>query len=304
MTHKRAIGLFLGLTALWFISIEATARLWFTPGSRINGRIYREQQMARQTRSGAGATRTFLLVGNSLLNSSIVMPELNRLMAPDWQAQRFMIEKTSFLDWYYGLSRLFREGARPSAVVLMLTTRQIILPGVRDEFFAHFLMDQRDLWDVIERTQLHPTIASGFALGRLSQFYGTREDVRKVLLGRLIPNMVSLAALIAPKGQVPLDPLVVEAGVREKLTMLRRLGEQWNVPILIAIPPTPEVLNYVDNGVAGAQQAGMILVMPVRNGEYGPAFFEDDFHMNEAGARDYTPRFAAALQKLLPARKP
>jgi len=304
MTHQRAIWLLLTLVVLWFISIETLARLWFTPGSRINGRIQREQIQARQTPSSQGSARTLLLVGNSLLNSSILIPELNQHLAPEWQVQRFMIEKTSFLDWYYGLARLFREGARPSAVVLMLTTRQIVYPDVRDEFFAHFLMDKRDLFQVMVRTNLHPTATFGYALGHLSEFYATRADIRKVLLGRLIPNMFSLAALIAPKGQKPLDPQVVQTGVRENLRMLRRLGEHWGIPILIAIPPTPERLSYLDRGVLGAQQAGMAMVMPVTNEEYGPAFYADDFHMNDAGARNYTPRFAETLKQLLPARKP
>jgi hypothetical protein len=300
MTHNRAIWLLLALVAAWFASVEAASRWVLNPKSRVNARILREQREAAHLTLQTGSARTLLLVGNSLLESGVVMPELNRHLAPDWNTQRFVIERTGFFDWYYGLRRLWRAGTRPSAVVMMMSTRQLMLPQVREEFFAHFLMDYRDLAAVTGQLNLHPTVASGFALGRVSQFYGTRSDIRNLVLDRLIPGMPTLAPKFAPAGpRRELDPELVQRRVRENLTLLRSLSDESGVPMLIVIPPTPERLNYLAQVLAGASEAGVRVLAPVASEEYGPEFFADEFHLNRAGASDFTPRLAAALKLAL-----
>ena len=226
---------------------------------------------------------------------------MNQGLGPEWKAQRLVIEQTGLLDWYFGLKRLLREGVRPDAIVVMLNTRQVLFRFVLGETFAHFLMDAPDLPEVSQRANLHPTDATGYLVGRYSEFYGSRGTLRKVLLGKLIPGMASLAALIVPAGSQPLDPHKVELDTGEKLSLLKRMSEEWKLPILLAIPPTGEKLNYNENCLAGARAAGVTVIMPVPNGELGQQYFRDGFHLNQAGVDAYTPRLAVALKDALAA---
>ena len=53
-----------------------------------------------------------------------------RSLHPEFAVTRFVVEDTNYLDWYYGLRRLFREGARPKVVILVINARQLMSPNV------------------------------------------------------------------------------------------------------------------------------------------------------------------------------
>jgi hypothetical protein len=59
-------------------------------------------------------------------------------VAPEYRIEVFPIENTWFLDWYFGLDRLFSEGARPAIIALCLT-RQLIGYATDGEYFARYV---------------------------------------------------------------------------------------------------------------------------------------------------------------------
>jgi hypothetical protein len=299
MTYTRAIWILLAAVVLWYGALEGVTRRVIMPHSRINSKILEEHAAAQHTRPATAKGKTLLIVGNSLLDFGINMPELNQHLAPTWHAQRFMIANTFFLDWYYGLARLFREGARPSAVVVMMSTRQIYSNGTRGEFFAHFLMDPRDIAGIQRDAELHPTNAFGYLVGRASQFYAARSDIRNEVLARLVPGMSDLAATLAPKGSRLFDPAAVERNVQHHLTLLRKLSDEYDIPIILAIPPSTDKTSYFDRGLAAAHAAGLPVLAPVRDAEYPAGYYTDGFHMNETGSHAFTARFAEGLEPML-----
>jgi len=53
------------------------------------------------------------MLGNSLLLEGVEFPGLSRDLRPEIEARRFVVDNTSYLDWYYGIRSLLRRGARP-----------------------------------------------------------------------------------------------------------------------------------------------------------------------------------------------
>ena len=84
--------------------------------------VGRVPQRADDRHRTASDGRTHVLVvGNSLLDEDVRFDRLHDALAARWDARRFVVEQTFYYDWYYGLKRLYREGARPDVVVLMLS---------------------------------------------------------------------------------------------------------------------------------------------------------------------------------------
>ena len=108
----------------------STAWRWKSPCGRSLPRHQRDGQrrMAQDARlagkltpQSAGGARTVLLIGNSLLEQGVDRQELQERMRPHYAVSYYPIEGTTYLDWLYGLRRLFAGGARPSAVVLCIS---------------------------------------------------------------------------------------------------------------------------------------------------------------------------------------
>ena len=114
--------------------------------------------------------------------------ELNSGLEPHWQATRFAIEQTTYYDWHFGLRRLLAAGARPDAIVLCVEPRHLIAAGVRNEIFAYFLLQPSDIYTVSRMLRLTPTETSDLVFANASASYALRKEIRKNLLGRLMPS--------------------------------------------------------------------------------------------------------------------
>ena len=88
--------------------------------SHIIERLKTEQAQAVRLKPLVGQPVPVLIVGNSLLLDGVDISALDEKLRPEHRVTRFVVENTSYLDWYYGLRRLFREGARPKVLVLAL----------------------------------------------------------------------------------------------------------------------------------------------------------------------------------------
>ena len=88
--------------------------------SRIQRRTVEEYRLAQTIGADTCGRKHVLLVGNSLLDEDVRFDRVRDALADRWDARRFVIEQTFYYDWYYGLKRLFREGARPDVVIVML----------------------------------------------------------------------------------------------------------------------------------------------------------------------------------------
>src|SRR5438445_10818855 len=189
----RAAALLLAGCAVVALAVEGVARVGFDRASKIQRRMADEYRIARAIgREKARARKHVLLIGNSLLQEDVQFDDVQSALAADWDARRFVVEQTFYLDWYYGLRRLFHEGARPHCVVLMLSTRHWIRTESRGDYSAHYLMDMGDLPDAARDLGLNGTQTTNLFLSNVSRFWAARAEMRNFVLARLMPDLRGL----------------------------------------------------------------------------------------------------------------
>lgn len=284
----------------------ATTDLLFRLGlpriSRIEGRIVRELAATRTIRPATPPAQSLLVLGNSLLDAGVQFDRLADGLRPEIDAQRLVVEDTSYLDWFYGQRRLFDHGTRPDVVVLMLAPRQLLNRSVRGAFFAYHLMRLRDLPAIAHETQLTNTQASGLAFGYGSAIYGLGPEVRKVLLGRILPDLPQLMAMLVHRGppaQERGDPMTLAT---QRLRALREEVAARGARLVLVVPALlgEDGLPAADLVRAG-QGAGVPVLLPLPPGTLPASAFSDGYHLNETGADAFTEALVPAIRDALAA---
>jgi hypothetical protein len=299
---KRWIAVALLVAALFLGVVEAASRVGLPRISKIYARIADEYRGAVMLRPAPAVTqRRILFVGNSLLNFALKFDQVKPALEPGWDARRLMIEQTSFYDWYYGLRRLFAEGSRPEVVVLTLTPRQVVNDETRGERFAHEQMLLSDLPEVAQVLQLHPTNTAGMAFAHLSSFYGNRSELRKVLLGRLMPGLPTLTQRMTLPPVAPLsDAAVLDRG-GERLRLIREMTEAQGARLILVVPPTLNKQDGAQALVRAGKAAGVTVLVPVASGSLPPEMFWDGYHLGEEGAQRFTSSLIPLVQAAIAA---
>src|SRR5690349_5994808 len=123
--------------------IEAGTRFLLARLSRIEHRVMNEHASAVQLQPTSSSP--ILLVGDSLLLMDVDMNALIRTAPPGLHFQRFSIEQTFYLDWLFGLRRIFSEGVRPTAVILCMAPNSFVSTASRGDYTAYHLLGLRDI---------------------------------------------------------------------------------------------------------------------------------------------------------------
>jgi hypothetical protein len=246
-----------------------------------------------------------LVIGNSLLLEGVDRATLEKELASNYMVALLPIEGTHIEDWYFGLRRLFAEGARPYIVVLCLSTRQMMSRATDGEYFAYYLMQERDLLAVRKESQLDNTMTSAYFFSHFSMWLGSRWGIRNWLLLKIMPNLEHLVVVgyffpntppMPPKEQVV-------AGVLPHLLALDLLCRANGAHLIAVIPPTLSRDDASAEVQDSAARHGIPVLVPLRYDDLTPDDFRDGFHMNVRGAERFTPRLALELlQTLNPAR--
>lgn len=302
---SRAAILLLAGCVLVAIGVEVVARVGFDRVSKIQRRMAEEYRQASAIgHDSAPGTNQVLVVGNSLLDEDVKFDDVRAALSTEWDARRFVVEQTFFFDWYYGLRRLFNDGARPDVVVLMLSTRQWVRTDIRGDYSAHYLMSASDVPRAARDLGLDATQTTNLALSNVSKFWGARAELRNFVLGRMMPD---LGRLMDFSGVVDTRTIVddeVEPIARERIARLKALTDAYGAQLVILLPVT---LNPSDgsNGVVRAASAvGVPTLRPVASGTFAPQLYRDaGFHLNPAGAAQFTARLIPALRQQLSAAR-
>src|ERR1041385_7708359 len=154
---RRSTLLLLAGCAAVALTVECAARVALDRVSNIQRRTFAEYTLARASGTEASGRRHMLVVGNSLLDEGVRFDQIRDALAREWDARRFVVEQTFFLDWFYGLKRLFAEGARPDVVVGMLSRRQWIRSEIRGAYSAYYLVNTRDVPALARELDLNAT---------------------------------------------------------------------------------------------------------------------------------------------------
>ena len=298
----RAIAVLLTGILVYCAGLEIVTRQGFSRVSRTQRRIYQDLSVAKSiTPPVSNDPPTILVVGNSLLLDGVDRASLKKELAPNYLVALLPIENTQFEDWYFGLRRLFAEGSRPSIVVVCLSTRQMISRATDGEYFAHYLMQERDLLAVKREAQLDNTITSAYFFANRSEWLGSRAQIRNWLLQAIMPSSERLIRYF-PAKTPPMPPTEqVVAGVLPHLLALDQLCKANGARLVAVVPPA---LSR-DDASAGVQDSGardgIPVLVPLPSNNVTPDDFHDGFHLNPGGAARFTHRLASDLLQELKA---
>jgi hypothetical protein len=299
----RAITVLLAGLFLYSAALEVVTRRGFSRVSRNQRRVYQDLSAAKSFAPRAeNDAPAMLVVGNSLLLEGIDRESLKKELAPNYQLALLPVENTQFEDWYFGLRRLFAEGSRPSIVVVCLSTRQMMSRATDGEYFAYYLMQERDLLAVKKESHLDNTMASGYFFANRSEWLGSRAQIRNWLLQEIMPNMEHLIGFF-PGKTPPMPPKEqVVAGVLPHLLALDQLCKANGARLIAVVPPALSREDASADVQASAAREDIPVLVPLRPTDVTPDDFHDGFHLNPRGAARFTQRLASALLHTLNAK--
>jgi len=278
--------------------IEGGTACGFGRLSRMEHRREAEYRRAVAMHRGEHSS-SVLVAGNSLLLEGVDFPRLQQEAGPGLDLQRTVVEGTFYLDWYYGLRRMFAEGAQPDAVVLVLNPTQLTSGSVGGDYTAHFLVDRSDVLRFAEESGADRNRMSSIALANLSFFYGARAEIRSWVLGQILPDLPSLSRNFHSPPRIP-DSEGLREVAQQRLNRLRQLCQDHKAELVFVIPPSNE-----DAGTAAVSQAaatlGVPTLVPIAPGMLPLSDYSDRFHLNAQGASKFTRALAAALKQALSA---
>ncbi len=281
--------------ALFCAAIEGLTRFGFSHISRIEARISQDHKKAVTIRRRGEPT--VLLVGNSLMLEGIDYPRLRDAMAGQAYAVRFPIEQTQYLDWYYGLRRLFNEGSQPDLVVLCMSAEHLISFRIRGDYSAYYLFRLADIPEIRHEVNYDLTKTSSLVVSYFSLFYAGRSSLRNFILVRTDPAYAEmLQRLAAPRAYFPPDP-EMERIAETRLADLRRLCSSHGAQFAFLLAPGfgPGEAPLVNAG----KRSHTDVLVPIHLNELGRDKFRDGFHLNAAGAQMFTDKVSELLKSRL-----
>jgi hypothetical protein len=301
-TFTRASWVLLAGCVLVACAAEGTARFVLDRVSKIQRRTVDEYALAQTIGADACGRKHVLLIGNSLLEEDVRFDRVRAALADDWDARRFVIEQTFYYDWYYGLKRLFHEGARPDVVVVMLSSRQWIRSEIRGDYSAQYLMDTPDLLDAARDLNLNATQTTNLVVANTSKFWGARAEIRNFLLGRMMPDLGGLMNSSSAVDPFDVTAAEVEAIAAERIARLNELTDSYGARLVVLLPVLLDKKN--NNAWLGmlnaAERQRVAALMPAPSGSFPLHLYRDaGFHLNPTGAAQFTDMLIPELQKTL-----
>jgi hypothetical protein len=278
------------------LSVEAAARFGLDRASKIQRRMVQEYAKARAIGQDGAVGRHVLVLGNSLLDEGVQFDRLRTSLESRYDARRYMVEQTVYYDWLYGLRRLYREGARPDIIVVMLGTGHWLSPTIRGDYSAQYLWSPEDLPLVARDLGMHPTQATGLLFAGVSKFWGARVEMRNFVLGHLMPDLATLMNASSVVDRRPMVDRDITPVLSTRIARLREVTDEHRTELVLLVPP---LLNPDDGSSAliRAAEANQVRVLrPVTSGSFGPQLYRDGFHLNETGAALFTDRLIPALE--------
>jgi len=285
--------------AITSLGSELAARDVFPRISRIRQRIETEHQAARRLK-GDPQRPAILVVGNSLVERGVDIDSL-RTQLPEYKLARFVVSDTSYFDWYYGVRRLFTEGARPQTLVLGLSARQLLTNRIEGNLSANVLIRTADIHRVARDLNQDNTALSNLYLDNLSAFFGGSAQFRKWLLASvLMPDLQNLAIALSPPSR-PLPPSseIISIGAA-RLRAISEVCRKNGVRFVLLVPPSP---SAAEMQVEALKQAGSLsgvdVLVPAEKEEFTADLFSDGLHLNRAGEGKFTLLLASSLKQRL-----
>lgn len=300
VSYRKWIALTTACLVLLCLSLEVATRIGFRRISRIESRIASQYRAASALRRTPGK-ETILFLGNSLPLEGVNIPQLRTTLANRTVCVPFFVEQTQYLDWYFGMRRLFQEGSKPDIAVLSMNISHLISPAIRGDYSAYYLFRAADIPTIGRATQSSMTARSGLLLSHFSLFYAGRTPLRNFLLTKVdTPYSDLLHGLSTRPARAVASEAVNEISTR-RLKDIRTLSEAYGIRLVFLLPP-----GFGGNEaslVANGKLAGVPVLVPIHLNAFQLDKFRDGFHLNATGSAIFTQRLSEELLPYLD-RKP
>jgi hypothetical protein len=281
--------------------IEAASVVGFDRTSKVQRREVLERQTLLGIRDSEASNDPHIaVIGNSLMLEGVDVSLLRTKIEPTYTPVPYLVLGTNYYDWFFGLKRLFAEGMRPRYVLLGLSPNQLAASGIKGDYSARYLFQQSDLIDVVRKTHMDATSASGFLLAHYSEYYSTREITRGFFMSRVLPGVGEfLHSRVVAFRDPEIKEAVLEPLAADRLAALDQLCRAHGAHFLLVVPPSyqkgAEILER-----AGSER-GVTVLVPVAEDEFDASYYQSDgIHLNDKGAQVFTTRLAASLREHLP----
>ena len=296
----RAIVVLLAALCAYFCALDVVTRIAFPRINHLWRTIEADHLHAVSLRPDApGKSVSMLIVGNSYLEVGVNRDTLQNEIAPNFSLAYLPMSGTSYLDWYFGLRRLFAEGSHPAIVGVCLSTRDLLSDTTYGGSFANNLMLQRDIPQVKRESHLDNTAATEYFFANFSSWMGHRGEIHNWLLRKSAPHITGLVAYFQPKNR-PIPPASdVLAKALPRLRLLDELCRRNGARFFLLIPPTRDVSDASNEIQAAAAREGLLVILPFRHAELPENVFIDGAHLNPQGAALFTERLGPTLLQSL-----
>jgi hypothetical protein len=297
----RAIVVLLVSLIFYFGALEAVTRIAFPRINHVWRSIAAGHRAAITLQPiAANQSTTILMVGNSYMDLGVNRENLQQELSPLYAVAYLPVWGTNYLDWYFGLRRLFAEGSRPAILGVCLSTPQIISDATSGESFAHSLMLERDIFNVKEQAHLDNTMTTNYFFARLSSWLGHRAEIHNWILRKSIPKVTDLVDNFKGRNQALPGSAVLVAQALPRLRLLKQLCDENGTRFFLLIPPSLDALDASSELQAAAAKEGITVVLPLQHTELSfRDFLNDGTHLNPRGAAVFTARLGPALIQTL-----
>ncbi len=280
--------------------LEGVTRLGFARISHIESRIAVEHKAALQVGPTPGKVK-ILLLGNSLPLEAIVIDQLNRSFEGRAEVVRFVIEATEYLDWYYGIKRLFAQGSSPDVVLLCIDATHLGSMATRGDYSSFYLFQARDIAAIGKTASYDLTKTAGLLLARYSLFYAGRTNLRNFVLNHVDDSYAAMIRDLpkssAATGAAKPQTKNVQALYATRLRALQELCAERGKRFVLLIPPG---FGHSEAMVLqAARQSTTDVLIPVHENEYAKDQYRDGYHLTPKAAVQFTNRLRIDLHQYL-----
>ncbi len=287
----------------WLAGLEIFTKVVVERHSKVQEEVNREYREAIAIRQSAGGPGQLLVVGNSLVGQDLDFPALKKGLAPEWETHRFWIHATEYEDWYYGLRRLFAEGARPKVVAVTLAAMHWHTSTIRGDYSSLYLFRPLDIPAIGAEVGLDRTKTSNLLFARYSRFYALRSEIRKETLKVIFPDLPRMYQLFKPTMGQPLTAAEVKPVLEPRVRRIEELTAKYGARLILIVPPVPRPgQEFHAEIVNAAAAAGAQAVIPLSCKDLPGREFEDDVHLTATGAKVFTQKLIGPLREALAQR--
>jgi len=293
--ERRHVVLLLAAIAIACAFVEMATAVWSHSINKYGRRVEAEYTEAAVLRPGGeGEPKSVLVVGNSTLYRGVDVRDLRNRIRPDMDAHVLALDGSMIEDWHFALRELFRKGAHPDFLVLMLSPGHVANVAPPPDDVPYYLFGAQDILMLRRAEGFDSTALSNVFFARYSAFFGRRTALRLVVKSKLFPGFQIMAHRSMFRNLTP-DYRPVPGRLRE----IKMLCRQNGVKLLFVIPPTHQESDTLGTAVvlAAAEATGVPASVPVPNAQLSGDKYLDGYHLNSEGQKIFTAALAEFLKK-------